>query len=124
MPEEEAASIVERARTAKQAGRLDEALQLFSDVIGRNPKFGSPGVLFSERGEVYQSLQRLDDALDDYTRALKATEHRDLYLRRINVASALGRADLVKRDLMVLMRRYPNDPQVLQMAAHLSGVGV
>jgi tetratricopeptide (TPR) repeat protein len=117
---EEALSLIERARVEKAAGRFEESLKIFSDVIDRNPNVGQPGVIYSERGEVYQSLQRFEEALADYTKALELNQHRDLYLRRVNIANAMGRMEVVEQDLALLQKTYPRDPVVRQLAQQVA----
>lgn len=117
MSDQEANETVTRARQAKADGRLDEALGLFSDIIQRRPEIGQPGVIYSERGEVYQALGRHEEAMADYDRAIEINPLRDLYIRRVNLAAATGRFEIADRDLKTMRERFPDDPQVRQLAA-------
>ncbi|MBM3777142.1 MAG: tetratricopeptide repeat protein [Acidimicrobiia bacterium] len=117
MDDQEANDTVLRARDAKAAGNLDEALRLFSEVIARRPDIGQPGVIYSERGEVHQALGRHDEAMADYSKAIEINPLRDLYIRRVNLAAATGRFDVADRDLAAMKERFPGDALVSQLAA-------
>lgn len=109
---EEALRYLEQARVEKAGGRLSEALRLFDLSLSASTEVGMPGLAFVERGEVNQGLGMFPEALEDYTRAIRVNPHRDFRLRRIAIANALGRSDLLAEDLEALDNCCRDDVEV------------
>ncbi len=86
---EELEQISDRAREAAQQGNFAEAEALLNALIEQIPE--NPA-LWSNRGNVRVSQNKLEAALDDYNHAIElAPEFPDTYLNRGTAYEALGR---------------------------------
>ena len=83
--------------TVKQIGVWKNPFTLWDYVIQRNP--GSVAVAYQNRGQLFEAMGRLDDALEDYNRAiaLKPADYLYHYNRGI-VYAKLGRLDNALED--------------------------
>ena len=61
-----------------EEGKLDEALQIFSQIIERYPNYGSA---YNNRAQVLQFKGKVDEAITDCEKALKNSEQ-DVRTRR------------------------------------------
>jgi tetratricopeptide (TPR) repeat protein len=52
----------------EKAGKIDEAIESYLDVIRRNPSDGEP---YKHLGNVYYRLGRLDDAIEEYKKSIE-----------------------------------------------------
>lgn len=112
---EEALRYLERARVEKAAGRHAEAVRLFDLSLAASTAVGMPGLAFVERGETRQAMGMFPEALQDYTRAIEINPHRDFRLRRLAIANALGKSELITEDLAALDSCCRDDVEVKRM---------
>jgi tetratricopeptide (TPR) repeat protein len=71
------------------AGKADEALSLFKEVLSYPPRFYEPEWLEDCLGDAYLQLGRLDDAISEYRRVL--TVHSRMAITRYHLAVAYDR---------------------------------
>lgn len=110
--EARAYQVLEVARKMRGEKRYSESLELFSEVLKLAPHIGMPGLIYVERGDIYQNLGQLQDALNDYTQAILINPDRSFLIRHASVAYALGKADLVETDVAKLKACCKNDAEV------------
>ena len=100
--EGKANQVIETARKKRSEKQYEEALILFTQTIDLAPHIGMPGLLYIERGEIYQALDRYQEALDDYERAIAINSEPSFITRHLAVATALGKSDMVASDMKKL----------------------
>jgi tetratricopeptide (TPR) repeat protein len=100
--EGKANQLIEAARKKRSEKLYKEALELFTQTIDLAPHIGMPGLLYIERGEIYQALERYQEALDDYERAIAINSEPSFITRHLAVATAMGKSDLVASDMKKL----------------------
>jgi tetratricopeptide (TPR) repeat protein len=104
---QELEDVSDRARDAAQRGDFEAAEALLSALIEQVPQ--NPA-LWSNRGNVRVSQNKLNAALDDYNHAIKlAPEFPDTYLNRGTAYEALGRWDDAIADYNRVLARSADD---------------
>jgi SAM-dependent methyltransferase len=79
-----------QARTLTGERKFREALQHFTEAIELCPSIGQPGVIFSERAEVYDALGEFALAMADYEHAIRLDPHPAFVQRRNDLAPRLS----------------------------------
>ena len=100
-PNDTAAALLDRAREAHQAGRLDEAVTLADQAVEAASSDGSAGTARARltRALMYEDAGRWNDALGDYTHALAAfPQMGELHNRRGALHFKMGHIDESIRD--------------------------
>ncbi len=104
---QEISDLRQKAFTASQRGQFVEAETYWSQLIDYLP---NEAALWSNRGNVRVSQNKLTDALDDYNQAVAlAPEQPDPYLNRGAALEGLGRWEDAIADYTTLLTLNPND---------------
>ncbi|MCX7181023.1 MAG: hypothetical protein NTX56_20410 [Proteobacteria bacterium] len=111
--------ILEIARKKRGEKKYEESLELFSQVLQLAPQIGTPGLLYVERGDIYQTVGRSQEALDDYARAIAINPFQSFLIRHASVAYSLGKRDLVAEDIKQLEACCSNEADVKQLMQQL-----
>ncbi len=76
---------------------------------------------YKARGELYETMKKTAEALDDYSKAIKFSTSfdRDLINKHYNAATAMKRPDLAIQDCNALLNETPNDPTITLIRAQL-----
>jgi tetratricopeptide (TPR) repeat protein len=113
-------SLVEKAQTAEQQNRLDDAVSLYKQILQIRPGWASAelnlGLVYHSRGEYEPAIRVLSDALRH-----QPGLHSALLFRGASYYQT-DRPDDAVRDLTEFLRHQPDDPEALPIlaGAHLS----
>lgn len=93
-------------------GDVDGARAQLQSVQARNP--GQRLRLFLAEGEILRSVDRNEEAMSVYDRALEEIPgNNELLYARAMVADKLGRLDILERDLLEILERQPDHVDAL-----------
>lgn len=107
------------ARKERAEKKYQESIEHFSEVLQLAPHIGMPGLLWVERGEVYQELGRFQEALEDYERAIAINPHQSFIIRHLSIANALGNSKLVISDVNRLETCCKDSTEVKEVLARI-----
>ena len=114
-----AAQRFERALTASQEGRLQEALSLWTEVLEATP---TDAAAWSNRGNVRLMLGDAEGAITDQTRAMEIDpSHLDPHLNRGTAEEALGRWQDAAADYRWILARDPQESAALYNMGNVQG---
>lgn len=110
-----------KGNQAARAGRYQQAIRLFSKAIssGRLSR-ENLAIAYNNRGSAQDDLGRPEQALADYTQAIKiAPSHADAYYNRSFVHEKQGRMKQALADMQTAVRLQPQDPDFRQRLNYL-----
>lgn len=118
----EAEILHERALIALSAGRHEEAVLRFEEMLGREPDYARRGDLMLRFAEVLRAAGRVESALDTYARyrevAADPGARRRAGIQMAEVMIEQGRTDEVSRLYATLLEESPSDS--ISAAVHLA----
>ena len=94
---QQAKAAFDRAEADEAAGRVDEAIAGYGEVVRLAPGYTRA---YNRRGVLYQQNGRLDEAVADYTTAIGQLPHEpNFYFNRASAYQALGETAKAEVDL-------------------------
>ncbi len=107
-----------RAQANLRNGNAAQALEDANTAVKVGPS--SPDG-YKARGELYETMKKTAEALDEYSKAIKFSTSfdRDLINKHYKAATALKRPDLAIQDCNALLNESPNDPTLTLIRAQL-----
>lgn len=120
--ERQAYLILEDARRKRDEKSYEESLELFTRVLQLAPYLGMPGLLYVERGDIYYSLGRFQEALNDYKHAIDINPDKSFLIKHASLAFALGKMDSMAEDIGHLKACCMNETEVKHFFSQLATV--
>jgi tetratricopeptide (TPR) repeat protein len=116
---------LDEARRLTRARQYPAALAAYDEVMRFSPHLGAPGVLWSERAAVHESLGDMQRAFEDYSQSVASSPNPNSLVRRIAAARAVGRWDAMREDVARLAAIDPGNAALAgareALRAHGSG---
>jgi tetratricopeptide (TPR) repeat protein len=110
----------QQAFTASQSGQFLEAEDYWTELIGYLPQ---EAALWSNRGNVRVSQNRLEEAIADYNQAIDlAPDQPDPYLNRGTALEGLGQWQAAIADYTTVLRLNPEDAAEYQLDHRQSAI--
>ncbi|MFC1745216.1 protein kinase [Candidatus Riflebacteria bacterium] len=95
-----------KGKIAAEKTLFKRAFEFFGKAIKASPEAWN---YYFERGLVYQSLKKLESALQDFTKSLELKKKSEVYMARVDCYLKLEKQDLAVRDLHAAFLLNPKD---------------